>query len=82
MSFIHFAGKVPSSLYFSADGKFSIYPLGSFVVVKNNKSGREAFLDGHSGEVTCIAISHDGASVASGQCGPPGVKVYITIHFV
>lgn len=64
---------------FSSNGKYSIYPLGSFVVVKNNKSGKEAFLDGHSGEVTCIAVSHDGESVASGQCGPPGVKVFIPL---
>lgn len=68
-------GKIPNALKLSANGKYSIYPLGSFVVVKNNKSGKEGFLDGHSGEVTCVEVSHDGETVASGQCGPPGVKV-------
>ena len=64
---IGFSGKIPNGLKFSPDGKFVIFPLGSFVVLKNQKTGKEAFLDGHTGEVSCITISGDGSKIASGQ---------------
>lgn len=71
-------GKVPGSIKYSNDGRYIVFPLGSFVVVKNTKTGKEAFLDGHSGEITCIDVSHAGDSIASGQSGPPGVKVSLS----
>jgi cilia- and flagella-associated protein 52 len=49
--------------------------MGSFVVVKNIKTEKEAFLDGHSGDISCIAVSHDGTKLASGQSNIVGVKV-------
>jgi WD40 repeat protein len=64
---IGFSGKIPNGLNFSPDGKYVVFPLGSFVVLKNQKTGKEAFLDGHSGEVSCITISGDGSKIASGQ---------------
>ena len=45
------------------------------MVIKNLKTDKEAFLDGHSHEVSCIAVSKDGKKVASGQINIAGVKV-------
>lgn len=52
-----------------------MYPLGSFIVIKNLTTDKEAFLDGHSDEVSCITISRDGSRLASGQKYLMGVKV-------
>jgi hypothetical protein len=51
--------------------------LGSFVVLKNIKTEKESFLDGHSNEISCIAISHDGTKLVSGQSNFTGVKVWV-----
>ena len=36
---------------------------------------KEAFLDGHNSQISCLAISHDGTRIASGQSNIIGVKV-------
>ncbi len=54
-----------------------MYPLGSFIVLKNIVSDKEGFLDGHSHDITCIAMSHDGNKLASGQTQFAGVKVIL-----
>jgi WD40 repeat protein len=76
---IGFSGKVPGGLQYSADGKYIVFPLGTFVCVKNVKTGKEAFLDGHTSDVSCIAMSHDGSQLASGQSNLPGVKVRLIV---
>jgi WD40 repeat protein len=68
-------GKVRGGLHYTPCGKYIVFPLGSFVVLKNLKTEREAFLDGHSNEINCIAISKDGTKLASGQRNITGVKV-------
>jgi hypothetical protein len=52
-------------------------------VLKNLVSDKEGFLDGHSQDITCIAMSHDGDKLASGQTQFTGVKVspFATRHF-
>ena len=62
-------------LKYTPCGKYIIFPLGSFLVIKNLRTEKEAFLDGHSSEVSCVAISKDGTKVASGQRNITGVKV-------
>lgn len=74
-SVIGFSGKVPGALHYTPCGKYIVYPLGSFVVVKNLKTDKEAFLDGHSHEISCLAMSNDGRTIASGQVNITGVKV-------
>ena len=74
-SVIGFSGQIHGGLRHSPDGKYAVYPLGSFLVLKNLKSGKEAFLNGHSGDISCVALSHDGATLATGQSNLPGVKV-------
>jgi hypothetical protein len=59
-----------------------VFPLGSFVVLKNLRTDREAFLDGHSHEINCIAISKDGTKLASGQKNITGVKVGLYCVFI
>lgn len=70
-------GKVANTLKYTPCGNYIVYPMGSFVVIKNVKTDKEAFLDGHGGDVSCIAVSHDGSKLASGQSNIVGVKVQI-----
>jgi len=76
---IGFSGKVIDALHYSPCGKYIYYPLGSFVVVKDVVTEREAFLDGHSMEVSCITVSRDGKRLASGQVSLVGVKADVII---
>jgi hypothetical protein len=39
------------------------------------RTGKESFFDGHTRDVSCIAISRDGTRIVSGQVNIPGVKV-------
>jgi WD40 repeat protein len=73
-SVIGFNGKVPGAMTYTPCGNYIIYPLGSFVVIKNIKTNKEAFLDGHNNDVSCIAISHNGEKIASGISHLTGVK--------
>lgn len=74
-SVIGFSGKVASALNYSPCGNYMVYPLGSFVVLKNIKTDKECFLDGHSYEISCLSVSKDGKWIASGQINIIGVKV-------
>jgi len=73
-SVIGFNGKIPGAMSYTPCGKYIIYPLGSFVVIKNLKTSKEAFLDGHNNDVSCIAMSHSGEYIASGISHLTGVK--------
>ena len=44
-----------------------IYPLGSSIVVKNVEADEQVILHGHNDRVTCMAITSDGNTLASGQ---------------
>ena len=68
-------GKVQRALHITPCGKYILYPLGCFIVLKNIVTQREAFLDGHNNDISCIALSHDGNTIASGQTHLMGVKV-------
>ena len=70
-------GKVVSGLHYTPCGRYVVYPLGSFIVLKNLVNEREAFFDGHSQDVSCIAMSHNGDRLASGQVNFTGVKVSV-----
>ena len=68
-------GKVQRALHITPCGKYILYPLGCFIVLKNIVTQKEAFLDGHKNDISCIALSHDGNIIASGQTHLMGVKV-------
>ena len=74
---MHFdsVGKVPNAVHYSNCGQYIIYPLGSFIVLKNIATGKESFLDGHTSEISCVVKSHDGTLLASGQSNIAGIKV-------
>jgi len=74
-----FAGNVSHSLVAHPSGEFVIYPLGSTVVIKNVKTGRQQFLHGHSDNVTSIALSQDGSMIASGEKTHSGFKAKILL---
>lgn len=78
-SVIGFNGKVLRGLHYTPCGKYIVYPLGSFIVIKNVVTDREAFLDGHNNEISCVAISNDGATLASGQTNLLGVKADVIV---
>jgi WD40 repeat protein len=69
------AGKVANGLKWHPDGDFIVFPLGSTVVLKNTRTQQQVFLHGHTDKVTCVAMSHCGRYLASGQRTEPGTKV-------
>ncbi|GMI12017.1 hypothetical protein TrRE_jg8950 [Triparma retinervis] len=66
-SLIGFNGEVPNGLQYTSCGGYVLYPLGSIVVLRNIATGKQAFLEGHTGDVSCIASSKDNVYLASGQ---------------
>jgi len=65
---IGFSGKVKHALILHPDDTHIIYPLGSTIVIKNvEDTSKQCFLQGHTDRVTCLAISNDGTTLASGQ---------------
>ena len=78
-SVIGFNGRVARSLHYTPCGKYVVFPLGSFVVIKNLVTGKEAFIDGHSNSISCITMYNDGSKLASGQVNITGVKADIIL---
>ena len=76
---IGFSGHVPNGLQYTPDGKYVVYPLGSIVVLKDVRKNTQAFLEGHSNDVSCLAVSHDGTKLASGQINHAGVRADVLI---
>lgn len=51
-------------------GGYMVYPLGSILVVRSMKGkNKQAFLEGHTSDISCVAMSSDGARIVSGQVG-------------
>lgn len=49
-------------------GGYVVYPLGSILVVRSMKGKtKQTFLDGHTSDISCIAMSSDGKRLVSGQ---------------
>jgi len=72
---IGFEGSVPNGFTAHPDGTHVVYPLGSTVVIKNTKTNKQAFLQGHTDRVSCVSVSKDGRYIASGQVTAMGFKV-------
>jgi len=65
---IGFSGRIMHALVLHPNDTHVIYPLGSTVVIRNvEKPSDQTLLQGHTDSVTCIALSKDGATMASGQ---------------
>lgn len=81
---LHFvsSGHVFSGLRVHPDREHIIYPLGSTVILKRIKDGKQEFLHGHTNNVSCISVSKSGSYIASGQVNFMGFKVAIVMtHF-
>jgi len=65
---IGFSGKIKHSLILHPNDTHIIYPLGATIVIKNvEHTDDQVFLQGHTDRVTCMAITRDGNTLASGQ---------------
>lgn len=61
-------GKVLGGMKLTPCGGYMVYPLGSILVVRSmTGKNKQAFLEGHTSEVSCVAISSDGTRIVSGQ---------------
>ena len=61
------------------DGATVVYAAGSLGVVHNLSENNQLFFDVHDDDVTCIAVSADGAYAATGQMGKaPMVYIWPT----
>lgn len=78
-SIIGFEGRVRDGLVYHPNGEFILYPLGATIVVKNIRTGAQEFLDGHTNAVSCLALSHDGRKLASGQVADSGFAAEVII---
>lgn len=80
---LHFisSGHVFSGLRVHPDREHLIYPLGSTVILKRIKDGKQEFLHGHTNNISCISVSKSGSYIASGQVNFMGFKVAaVMIH--
>ncbi|XP_030639152.1 cilia- and flagella-associated protein 52 [Chanos chanos] len=76
---IGFNGHVFSGLRVHPDREYLIYPLGCTVILKSLKNGKQAFLHGHTNNVSCITVSKSGRYIASGQVTYMGFKADVII---
>merc|ERR1719399_425197 len=63
---IGFSGHVPNGLQYTPCRKY----------VRENT---QAFLEGHTSDVSCLAVSHDGTKLASGQINQAGVRADVIV---
>ena len=79
-SVIGFEGKVGGGLVLHPDGRTMCYPLGATIVVKElGETYSQSFLQGHTDEISCLAISRDGRMLASGQITNMGFSADIIV---
>ncbi|XP_022080542.1 cilia- and flagella-associated protein 52-like [Acanthaster planci] len=74
-----FNGNVYAGLKVHPDKEHIIYPLGNTVIIEHITKHTQNFLQGHTDDVSCVAISKDGKYIASGQVTYMGFKANIII---
>uniref|UniRef100_A0A8C4Y6I7 Uncharacterized protein n=1 Tax=Gopherus evgoodei TaxID=1825980 RepID=A0A8C4Y6I7_9SAUR len=67
-------GHVPFGLICHPDREHFIYPLGCTIIIQGLNNNTQAFLHGHTNNVSCVAVSRSGCYVASGQVTFMGFK--------
>ena len=79
-SAIGFNGSINSGLHYTPCGQFVIFPLGSVVVLRSLSSKKQYFLDaGINKIISCVAVSPDGAYLATGHETPAAFKAEIVV---
>ncbi|KAG5188196.1 flagellar associated protein putative: flagellar associated protein [Tribonema minus] len=76
---IGFSGHVLGGLKVTPCGNYTVYPLGKMMIVRSLTGGKTAFLEGHTNDICCVAMSPDGKRLATGQVNHPGVKADVCI---
>lgn len=69
------SGTIPSGFLLHPDGKHTVYPMGSNVIIRTHHTSDQEFLQGHSNVITCLAVSNSGRYIASGQVTHMGFQV-------
>ncbi|KAL3790280.1 hypothetical protein HJC23_002906 [Cyclotella cryptica] len=79
-SVIGFTGSVAGGLHYTPCGKFVVFPLGSVIVLRALASKRQLFLDsGIDKKISCVAVSKDGAYLATGHETQAAFKAEVVI---
>lgn len=68
-------GKVYAGFKVHPDKEHIIYPLGNTVIIEHITKYTKSFLQGHTDNVSCVAVSKNGKYIASGQETYMGFKV-------
>lgn len=76
---IGFNGKVYAGLKVHPDKENIIKPLGNTVIIENINTHKQYFLQGHTDDVSCLAVSKSGRYLASGQVTHMGFKADVII---
>lgn len=79
LSIIGFDGNPRNGLRVHPDGVHIVYPLGNKLAIKNWKTKKEKFLEGHTNVISAVAISNNGLYVASGQINHMGFKASVIL---
>lgn len=79
ISTIGFNGHVVDGLIIHTDREHMIYPVGCQIVIRNLNTAKQEFLRGHENNISCIAMSHSGQYLASGQVTYMGFRAPIII---
>uniref|UniRef100_A0AAV2LFK1 WD repeat domain 90 n=2 Tax=Knipowitschia caucasica TaxID=637954 RepID=A0AAV2LFK1_KNICA len=75
---IGYNGNGRSNVAWSPEKGLLVYSCGAVVVVENLHTGTQRHLQGHQ-EISCLAITHDAQTVASGAGGTNGIHGQICI---
>jgi hypothetical protein len=72
---------VAGGLVAHPNGQHVVYPMGTKLVVQDWESGDQSLLEGHTSEISAVAVSTCGKFLASGQIlKPPFHKANIIIQ--
>ncbi|XP_055006516.1 WD repeat-containing protein 90 [Boleophthalmus pectinirostris] len=72
-------GNGRSNLAWSPDKGLFVYSCGCIVVVEYLHTGIQKHLQGHNQEISCLAVTDDAQTVASGAGGTNGIRSQICI---
>ncbi|CAM9175320.1 unnamed protein product [Pylaiella littoralis] len=73
-------GKVLGGMKLTPCGGYMVYPLGAILVVRTmTGKNKQVFLEGHTSEISCVAMSADGTRIVSGQANHMGVKADLCV---
>ncbi|XP_072312187.1 WD repeat-containing protein 90 [Eucyclogobius newberryi] len=72
-------GNGRGNVAWSPDQGLFVYSCGCIVVVENLHTGTQKHLQGHNGEISCLAVAFDAQTVVSGAVGTNQIQSQICI---